>query len=48
MTINADGMTMPWGKVFNKQYPGPWIRKFLTPAIFIIVRLIFPSRGMLG
>ncbi|KAK3995223.1 multicopper oxidase-domain-containing protein [Cladorrhinum sp. PSN332] len=24
--INADGLTMPEGKVFNDQYPGPWIQ----------------------
>lgn len=35
-TINADGVENKWGKVFNDTYPGPWIRKFFTPEIFII------------
>lgn len=35
MTINADGMVMPYGKVFNKTYPGPWIRRFFTPATLL-------------
>lgn len=26
MNITADGVLMPYGKVFNQQYPGPWIR----------------------
>ena len=26
MTIDADGVPNPWGKVFNQSYPGPWIR----------------------
>ena len=26
--INADGVLMPEGKVFNGCYPGPWIREF--------------------
>ncbi|KAL8649405.1 MAG: hypothetical protein Q9210_004422 [Variospora velana] len=26
MNINADGVLMPYGKVFNQQYPGPWIQ----------------------
>ncbi|MCJ1267361.1 hypothetical protein MMC22_007246 [Lobaria immixta] len=24
-TLNADGLVMPFAKLFNKQYPGPWI-----------------------
>lgn len=27
MNITADGVLMSYGKVFNQQYPGPWIRK---------------------
>ncbi|KAI4110559.1 MAG: hypothetical protein LQ345_006970 [Seirophora villosa] len=26
MNITADGVLMPYGKVFNQQYPGPWIQ----------------------
>ncbi|KAI4125444.1 MAG: hypothetical protein LQ338_004247 [Usnochroma carphineum] len=26
MEINADGVVMPHGKVFNQQYPGPWVQ----------------------
>ncbi|KAL8704103.1 MAG: hypothetical protein Q9201_002737 [Fulgogasparrea decipioides] len=26
MNITADGILMPYGKVFNQQYPGPWIQ----------------------
>lgn len=35
MTINADGVPNPWGKVFNQQYPGPWIGKFFIPAVVL-------------
>lgn len=31
--LNADGVLMRYGKVFNNQYPGPWIRKFVIDAI---------------
>lgn len=38
MAIDADGIENPGGKVFNKTYPGPWIREFpLTP------RSLFPN-----
>lgn len=26
LPLNLDGVTMPYGKVFNKTYPGPWIQ----------------------
>jgi FtsP/CotA-like multicopper oxidase with cupredoxin domain len=26
MPINGDGVVNPYGKVFNQQYPGPWIQ----------------------
>jgi len=28
MELHPDGFKNRGGKVFNKQYPGPWIRKF--------------------
>lgn len=35
MTINADGILMKEGKVFNQSYPGPWIRRFFNPGFLI-------------
>lgn len=33
MDINADGVVNPYGKVFNKTYPGPWIRRLLSAIL---------------
>ncbi|KAL8770526.1 MAG: hypothetical protein Q9209_003782 [Squamulea sp. 1 TL-2023] len=33
LNINADGVPMPYGKVFDKKYPGKWIRK--PPVLFL-------------
>lgn len=50
MTINADGVPNIWGKVFNQQYPGPWIGKALYPLqiYFSSAHIIVLLRGMLG
>lgn len=48
MDINADGVNNKWGKVFNKQYPGPWIRRLFVPAILLSSADFSSSRGMLG
>lgn len=34
--IDADGVLMPYGKVFNNIYPGPWIRRFFNPTILLL------------
>ncbi|KAL8929073.1 MAG: hypothetical protein Q9172_000616 [Xanthocarpia lactea] len=38
MNINADGVPMPYGKVFNKQYPGPWIQACWGDTLEITVK----------
>ncbi|KAI4091883.1 MAG: hypothetical protein LQ344_003840 [Seirophora lacunosa] len=37
MNITADGVLMPYGKVFNQQYPGPWIQACWGDSLEITV-----------
>ncbi|KAI4183414.1 MAG: hypothetical protein LQ348_004687 [Seirophora lacunosa] len=38
MNITADGVLMPYGKVFNQQYPGPWIQACWGDSLEITVK----------
>ena len=38
MTINADGVPMPNGVVFNKTYPGPWIQACWGDTVVVTVK----------
>ncbi|KAL8731715.1 MAG: hypothetical protein Q9181_004204 [Wetmoreana brouardii] len=38
MNITADGVLMPYGKVFNQQYPGPWIQACWGDTLEITVK----------
>lgn len=38
MTLNADGIPNPGGKVFNGQYPGPWIKACWGDVIRVKVK----------
>lgn len=37
MSINGDGIVNPYGKVFNQQYPGPWIQACWGDTIEVTV-----------
>ena len=40
MEINADGVVNPFGKVFNKTYPGPWIREFFFLNLYHLLGML--------
>lgn len=47
-TINADGIPMEFGKVWNHTYPGPWIREPSPVRLLISIVNWFPAEACWG
>jgi len=45
LNISADGVVNPYGKVFNKTYPGPWIQACWGDMLEITVKNDLPFNG---